>query len=218
MPQAAGSELQAQAYSVLLDIVSDGALKAGRSLDIALLASRSGLPAASIDAALSRLAAAGLVERMGGQRYVVAACSPAQARRMLVHQGDRDAGAIEEQLGALDADRRVVGLTIIAQGREACSLGSLTRMAEADLAFHRFIEDLVGGADAGARAEDHWLHLRRVYCAWWAQASERQAVRAWDEHGQILDALSRGDVGEAGRLVRRHVVSSVEVVGRFPAT
>lgn len=217
MPRAAGSVLQAQAYSVLLDIVSDGALKAGRSLDIPLLASRSGLPAALIDDALSRLAMAGLVDRIGGQRYVVAACSSAQARRLLVQQGDRDAGAIEDQVGALDTDRRVVGLKIIAQGREACSLGALSRLAEADLAFHRFIDDLAVDADFGARDDDHWLYLRRVFCAWWAHADESQAARAWDEHAEILDALTRGDAVDAGHLVRRHVVSSVEVVGRFTA-
>ncbi|MBM3525970.1 MAG: GntR family transcriptional regulator, partial [Alphaproteobacteria bacterium] len=87
MPTAASSDLQAQAYDVLLDIVSDGSLKAGRALDVGLLADRTGLPPTSIDQALERLLANGFVERGEAHRYLVARCSREEARRIFVRQG-----------------------------------------------------------------------------------------------------------------------------------
>ncbi|MBL8696888.1 MAG: GntR family transcriptional regulator [Alphaproteobacteria bacterium] len=218
VPNAASSGLQAQAYSVLLDVVSDGTLKAGRALDVDLLADRTGLPSSIIDAALERLASHGFVERAAGQRYVVAACTRDEARRVLVRQGDIDAAAFEDPVVPLGNDRRVIGLAIVAQGREALSVGSLPRLAEADLAFHRMLADVAAGPDADRDDVEHWTRLRRVASEWWAHASATQAARAWEEHAAILEALSRGATGDGAQLVRRHVVSSIEAVSRFDAT
>ena len=91
---------------------------------------------------------------------------------------------------------------LIAEGRAAVASGSVQRMIEADMRFHRFLYDLSGNPIIAETAQLHWHHIRRLMGGYLQHYRVRASV--WDEHEAILQAVIEGDADLAEKRARQH--------------
>src|SRR5262249_53545587 len=101
------------------------------------------------------------------------------------------------------ADAKLWGPKLIADGRAAVRSGSGPDLIAADTRFHLFLHELAGNPPIPETAALHWQHIRRV-----SGGSVRPRCLEWggigDEHAAILDAVMRGDADAAECAARRH--------------
>src|SRR5262249_548541 len=101
------------------------------------------------------------------------------------------------------ADAKLWGPKLIADGRAAVRSGSVPDLIAADMRFHLFLHELSGNPLIAETAALHWQHIRRVM----GGSLRRRYLEwrgIWDEHAAILDAVMRGDADAAERSARRH--------------
>jgi len=99
-------------------------------------------------------------------------------------------------------DAKAWGPALIAEGRAAVASGSVKRMIEADMRFHRLLYDLSGNPIIAETAQLHWHHIRRLMGGYLQHYRVRASV--WDEHEAILQAVIKGDAELAEQRARRH--------------
>jgi DNA-binding GntR family transcriptional regulator len=189
-------------YEAILDAICGGELPAGARINQDELAQRLNVSRQPIVQALALLKVQGFV-RESGRRGVVAApldtdaiCHLYELRSALDGVACRGAA----QRGSADA--RAWGPHLIAEGRAAVASGSVKRMIEADMRFHRFLYELSGNPIIAETAALHWHHIRRLMGGYLQHYRVRDSV--WNEHEAILDAVMRGDGDAAEKLARRH--------------
>jgi DNA-binding GntR family transcriptional regulator len=101
------------------------------------------------------------------------------------------------------ADAKLWGPKLIAEGRAAVRSGSVPAMVAADMRFHLFLHELSDNPLIAETAALHWQHIRRVM----GGSLRRRYLEwrgIWDEHAAILDAVMRGDADAAERAARQH--------------
>jgi DNA-binding FadR family transcriptional regulator len=88
------------------------------------------------------------------------------------------------------------------------AVGSL----QADIDFHTFIYQLSGNSLIVDTMRLHWHHLRRATIH--VLRNPGMSTSVWREHKKILEAMMAGDVEDASRLMRRHLVEALERNGK----
>ena len=110
------------------------------------------------------------------------------------------------------ADERDAAALALAAGQTFGARTPLTRLIEADVAFHSAIHVLSGNRAIVETVADQWPHFRRsmglVLSVSGAQA------RYWDEHAAILEAILAGDATAAEQRARRHTAAAGEATAR----
>ena len=93
------------------------------------------------------------------------------------------------------------------EGRAAFASGSVKRMVEADMRFHRLLYDLCSNPMIAETAALHWHHIRRLIGGYLQHYPMRNV---WDEHQAILDAVMSGDPDRAEAAARHHANNAAE--------
>lgn len=189
-------------YHAILDAICDGDLPAGARINQDALAERLNVSRQPVVQALALLKVQGFVRESGRRGVVVAPLDAASIAHLYELRSALDGVACRGAALRGGADARAWGPKLIADGRAAVASGSVKRMIEADMRFHRLLYELSGNPIVAETAALHWHHVRRLMGGYLQHYRVRDSV--WDEHEAILKAVMRGDAEQAEALARRH--------------
>lgn len=201
-------------YQLLLDEICGGALAPGTHLVQEQLAAALGVSRQPIQQALAMLRNEGLVQELGRRGLFVA---PLDVGAMRHHYEIRAAldglaarRAAERAASSRDiaADIKRDGKALIAAGMAAVAKGAVPAMVQRDVEFHAFVYACSGNPLLPATTEPLWRYVRRVMSEVLRHAEQPPAV--WRQHGDILDAIIRGDAQGAEKHAVEHVRRAAE--------
>ena len=195
-------------YREILDAICEGELPAGARVNQDELAAKLNVSRQPIVQALALLKVQGFVRETGRRGVVVAPLDTGNIRHLYELRSALDGAACRGAALRGSADAKAWGPALIKEGRAAVASGSVKRMIEADMRFHRFLYDLSGNPMIAETAALHWQHVRRLMGGYLRQYRARDSV--WDEHEAILAAIMRGDAVEAEAAARRHADGAAE--------
>jgi DNA-binding GntR family transcriptional regulator len=190
-------------YSAILDAICDGELAPGQRITQDELAARLDVSRQPVLQALRLLKTQGFVRDSQRRGVVVATLDPAFIAHLCELRSALDGMACHAAARRGQADAKLWGPKLIAEGRAAVRSGSVPDMIAADMRFHLFLHELSGNPLIAETAALHWQHIRRVM----GGSLRRRYLEwrgIWDEHAAILDAVMRGDADAAERAARRH--------------
>jgi DNA-binding GntR family transcriptional regulator len=188
-------------YDAVLDAISSGELPAGARINQDELAARLNVSRQPVVQALALLKIQGFVRETGRRGVVVAPLDAASIANLYEFRSALDGAASRGAAARGTAEAKLWGPALIAEGRAAFASGSVKRMVEADMKFHRFIYDLCGNPIIAETAALHWHHIRRLIGGYLQHYPMRNV---WDEHQAILDAVMNGDAAKAEAAARHH--------------
>jgi DNA-binding GntR family transcriptional regulator len=206
-----------QVHDKLLDAIADGTLPAGQKLTQESVAAMLGVSRQPVSHALQVLKRRGFLIEHGKRGLQVA---PLDARRI------RDLYLVREALDGLaarlaarrvqsgeatDGERRSAEAALAA-GRKFGQRTELSRLIEADVAFHSAIHSLSGNRAIVETVADQWPHFKRSMGLVLSVSGAR--ARYWEEHAAILEAVLAGDAAAAEERARRHTAAAGEATAR----
>ncbi|MDU8912523.1 GntR family transcriptional regulator [Aestuariicoccus sp. MJ-SS9] len=196
-PLASVPSRSEQVYHVLRDSICECRLEPGTHLVQEDIAEKLGVSRQPVQQAMLLLKSDGLVVEQGKRGLYVAPIDRAgmrhhyQIRQVLDELAARlVAGRVTEEPG-FGAHLRREGTAILEEGARARERGDAAAMVRHDVAFHTMIYQLSGNPLIAAKAESHWLFLRRVVIGIVTHVGRGHT--AWVQHEGILDALVAGD-------------------------
>jgi DNA-binding GntR family transcriptional regulator len=189
-------------YEAILDAICGGELASGQRINQDELAARLNVSRQPIVQALALLKVQGFVRETGRRGVVVAPLDSDAISHLYELRSALDGAACRGAALRGSADAKAWGPALIAEGREAVASGSVKRMIEADMRFHRFLYDLSGNPIIAETAGLHWQHIRRLMGGYLQHYPVRASV--WDEHEGILFAVMQGDATLAESRARHH--------------
>ncbi len=113
-----------------------------------------------------------------------------------------DALAAREAAGNNPLAALKEGFPLIEKGRRHCQTGSIMEMIHTDMEVHRPIYRISGNSEIDRTISPHWYHLLRIMGLVLQRKPPRQLI--WDEHAEILNEISKGEVERAEQLARQH--------------
>ena len=188
-------------YDAILDAISGGELAAGARINQDELAERLNVSRQPIVQALALLKVQGFVRETGRRGVVVAPLDADFICHLYELRSALDGAACRGAAQRGSAEAKLWGPALIAEGRAAFASGSVKRMVEADMRFHRLLYDLCGNPMIAETAALHWHHIRRLIGGYLQHYPMRNV---WDEHQAILDAVISGDPDRAEAAARHH--------------
>jgi DNA-binding GntR family transcriptional regulator len=188
-------------YDAILDAISGGELTAGARVNQDELAARLNVSRQPIVQALALLKVQGFVRETGRRGVVVAPLDADFISHLYELRSALDGAACRGAALRGSADAKLWGPALIAEGRAAFASGSVKRMVDADMRFHRLLYDLCGNPMIAETASLHWHHIRRLIGGYLQHYPMRDV---WDEHQAILDAVVAGDPDRAEAAARHH--------------
>ncbi len=204
----AAPDLVEQAYQVLHEAISAGALAPGERITQEDLARRLAVSRQPVLQALRLLKQDGLVLDAPGRGLQVAPLDPHSIVAVYQVRGALDALAakLAAGLGAC------IDPGLIERGRAATRGRNVAAMIDADVAFHVAIYQASGNPLLQRSAQLHWSHIRRAIGAVLQGSGLRQTV--WEEHEAIAEAITSGDGARAEGLMLEHSRCAAEYIVR----
>ena len=188
-------------YGAILDAISGGELAAGARINQDELAARLNVSRQPVVQALALLKVQGFVRDSGRRGVVVAPLDADFISHLYELRSALDGAACRGAARRGSAEAKLWGPALIADGRAAFASGSVKRMVDADMRFHRLLYDLCGNPMIAETAALHWHHIRRLIGGYLQHYPMRDV---WDEHQAILDAVIVGDPDRAEAAARHH--------------
>ena len=188
-------------YDAILDAISGGELPAGARINQDELAASLNVSRQPIVQALALLKVQGFVRESGRRGVVVAPLDADFISHLYELRSALDGAACRGAARRGSAEAKLWGPALIAEGRAAFASGSVKRMVDADMRFHRLLYDLCGNPMIAETASLHWHHIRRLIGGYLQHYPMRDV---WDEHQAILDAVIAGDPDRAEASARHH--------------
>jgi DNA-binding GntR family transcriptional regulator len=188
-------------YQAILDAICGGELASGQRINQDELAARLNVSRQPVVQALALLKIQGFVRESGRRGVVVAPLDISAISHLYEFRSALDGAACRGAALRGSAEARLWGPALIAEGRAAFASGSVKRMIEADMRFHRFLYDLCGNPIIAETAALHWHHIRRLIGGYLQHYPMRDV---WSEHQAILDAVVGGDPVRAEKEARHH--------------
>jgi len=188
-------------YDAILDAICGGELEAGARVNQDELAAKLNVSRQPVVQALALLKIQGFVRDSGRRGVLVAPLDPDFIAHLYELRSALDGAACRGAARRASADAKAWGPALVAQGRAAFASGSVKRMVEADMRFHRFLYELCGNPMIAETAALHWHHIRRLIGGY---LRHYPMQNVWDEHQAILDAVASGDAVRAEAAAWRH--------------
>jgi len=202
-------QLVDRVYAAILDGICAGRLAPGERITQDGLAETLAVSRQPVLQALLLLKKQGFVRDTGRRGLIVAPLDPHFVEHVYQVRGALDGTAARGAAMQRSADAASRGAALITAGRESVRARDVGRMIAADIDFHRFIYDLSGNPLIAEAASLHWQHIRRVMGG--VLRSDR-AVRVWDEHARILDAIVAGKPDAAEKEARAHAEAAAKML------
>ncbi|MBX5453389.1 MAG: GntR family transcriptional regulator [Acidobacteriia bacterium] len=200
-----------QVYDAIVGEIADGTFPPNTRLVQEVLAERYGVSRQPIQQALLLLKSDAIVQDAGRRGLVVAPLDMQIVRDRYQVRASLD--ALAARLAArrcaaspeIAAQIRRQGEYILQAGFAAVSAGAIRDMIAHDIAFHAFVYDASGNPMIRPTAEIHWRFLRRVMGEV-LRKSEPNGI--WQQHREILVAITTGATGDAESLILSHIESA----------
>lgn len=208
-------DLVTEAYQAMKGAIMAGDLAPGTYLAQEDLASRLGVSRQPVSHALMLLRHDGLVVERGRKGQMVAPIDPNDILSMYQARGALD--ALAARLTAERAAERAdefAGIfePLLAEGQVAMASGNIDQLLAADVAFHRTIYQMSGNSRIEIMTEAAWHHVQRSMRIVLVDSERRRF--AWEEHGQIVDAILSGDEERASEAAVNHAEAAGEATYR----
>jgi DNA-binding GntR family transcriptional regulator len=196
--------LMDQAYTVILDAICNGTLKAGERLTQESIAKRLNVSRQPIHNALRVLKAQGFVREAGRRGLAVVPLDPSLFEAIYQFRSAVEPLAVTLATPRLDATAIKQGRSLIARGKTSAAKKDGKSLVAADMAFHSFVYECSGNALILETMRLNWHHLRRAMGE--VLRLPGLAQRVWQEHETIFETMIAGDTDKAAGLMREHVV------------
>ena len=200
---SAQPNLVEQVHDAILAEITSGKLAPGARLVQGKLAKALGVSRHPVQQALTLLLNQGVLRDAPGRRLIVAPLDPDHVRHIY------DMRAVIEGLacrraGEHNAERAAkLGPALIEAGRKAVASGSVPKMIAADIRFHEFINALSGNPLLAPALASYLAYTQRVMGEVLTRDEKPRDI--WNQHVDILDAISAGDGERAETLARAHL-------------
>lgn len=199
--------LRDQVYATLEELIIDRTLAPGTRLLEADLADQLNVSRNPVREALTMLAHSRWVDLRPRSGAVVHTPTPKEVDDFFSVRS-----VLEEESARLAALKSrpddVAGLRdLLADGFEAVDAGDVARMAAANAAFHARVSDI-----ADNRVLDEVLGLMKKRLRWYfSSVATARGRGSWDEHAELIDALSAQDADAAARVIRIHTRATADL-------
>lgn len=198
-----------QAYEVILNALCDGTFQPGERLTQEEIASRLNVSRQPVTHALNILKSQGFLAQAGRRGLKV---TPVDLNFLeAIYQLRSVVEPLAVKLATPKMTEKDIqeGQALVSRGREVAKSGDSKAVQQADMDFHSFIYQLSGNPLIAETMRLHWNHLRR---GMGRVLNAGPATGIWNEHGYVLDAMSRGEADEAAEFMRKHLVDACERV------
>lgn len=204
-----------QAYTAILDAISDGTLKPGERLTQQSVAARLNVSRQPIHNALQLLKAQGFVHEVGRRGLAVASIDPKLLEEIYQFRSAIEPLAVRLAIDALTPQAIATGREILARGSALAAGGKTAALAQADMDFHYFLYELSDNSLVIETMRLNWKHLRRGMGQ--VLRLPARAERVWKEHAAIFEAMVEGRLDVADCEMRAHMKNAYEDVrSNFP--
>jgi DNA-binding GntR family transcriptional regulator len=202
-----------QVHDRLVDAIADGTLAPGQRLTQEGVAAMLGISRQPVSHALQVLKRRGLVIEHGKRGLQVASIDGRRIRDLYLVREALDGlaarlAAKRVKSGEVSAGERSAAEAALTAGRRLDSRTAISRLIEADVAFHSAINALSGNRAIVETVADQWPHFRRSMGLVLSVAGAY--ARYWSEHATILGAILAGDAAAAEEHACRHTAAAGE--------
>jgi DNA-binding GntR family transcriptional regulator len=212
LPSLDRSTLRERALEALRAAILSGQYRPGDHLGEVELAGSLGVSRGTVREALRHLQQEGLVTAGNRAMLRVSSLSPAEVRELFQVRAALEGLAVRQIIGSSRREPAVGALrTALEQLTDEGE--DFPARVEADLAFHLQLCRLGGNS----MLVEAWQHLEgRMRIAILSGAARQAPMMAHDRHAPIVDAIERGDVPAARRVVEDHMASAAEHFAQLP--
>lgn len=190
----------------LRGLIRRGEFNGGSRLDEVDLATRMGVSRTPVREALITLEVEGWVKAIPNRGVRVIAADETMVAELYPILAALESEAVRsggQSLIASVPDLREINARLAKEKRRS-------KQHQLDAAFHRRLGLASGNPRLRQLIETHWLMSARFDGAGQRGTANQQG--SCDEHGEIIDALERGDIEGAAILLRRHWLNGIAVV------
>lgn len=199
----------------LADEITDGLLLPGQQLDELQLGTRFGSSRTPVREALRQLAAAGLVEMRPRRGAIVARLTAARIIEMFEMSAEFEALCVRlatYRMGPVERSRLI---RLHEESEALVARGDIDGYDRLNREFHHAI---YCGTHNGFLAEEALALRDRMAAFRRAQLrGDGRPFRSRHEHGEVLDAMMRGDGEEAAKRMRAHMLNAAVAMERLVA-
>jgi DNA-binding GntR family transcriptional regulator len=201
-------KLVEQVQDAILAEIAGGTLKPGARIIQEQIAAELGVSRQPVQQALLVLRNLGVLRDAPGRGLQVAPLDPDHVRNMYDVRAVIEGLAFRKAAERNAAQAAAHGPALIRAGRQAVSDRSVAAMVAADMAFHDFIYALSENPLVSPAMESHWTNTQRVMGQVLMRDEKPRDI--WDQHEELLKAVSAGDGERAERLARHHIEAAAE--------
>ena len=197
-----------QVREALLEEIASGRLAPGERVVQEQIAQKLGVSRQPVQQALQLLLSQGVLRDAPGRRLVIAPLDPEHIRHTY------DIRAVIEGLACrraaeCNAEKAArQGPALIEAGRKAVATGQVQKMIAADMRFHDFVHALSGNSLIAPALSPHLICMQQVMGQVLVRDEKPRDV--WDEHVEILEAISGGAGQLAETLAREHITRAAD--------
>lgn len=192
-----------QVMQAVLDEITAGRLAPGERVIQEQLALALGVSRQPVQQALLLLRTQGVLQDAPGRGLLVAPLDALHVSHMYAMRAVLE-GLAARRAAENNAERAArQGPALIEAGRRAVASGSFARMVAADTRFHEFLYELSGNSLVAPALSTHLTYTQRVMGE--VLVGNEKPAAIWQEHAEILQAVSAGDGARAEALARRHI-------------
>lgn len=201
--------------NALTDEIAAGVLAAGTALDEQQLAERFGASRTPVREALRQLAVSGLVEMRPRRGAVVTRMTAERIMDMFETTAEIEAMCVRLATYRMTPLERSHLLRLHDASKAMVEAGDYDAYDAFNLEFH---ESIYRATHNGFLVEQAIAVRTRLNAFRRTQLrQDGRIVRSRDEHGGIMEAISRGDGEEAARRMRAHMLNAASALDRYIA-
>jgi DNA-binding GntR family transcriptional regulator len=197
--------VRAQAANVMRDRILTGRLRPGDRLDLDQLTAEFGISRTPIREALLELSYEGLVAIAPRSGIAVVGITPEDAVDNFAILAALAGKGAELATGRITPDER----------RDLRALAAAIDESDDVVAANRDFHRAINLAARSPRLLTHVRQAQRVVPGNYFELFPEQEQRSRREHAALLDAMERGDGGEARRIMEAHVLTAGEALGSW---
>lgn len=202
--------LRQAVYDALTELIVSGSLKPGQHLVEAELAEHLGVSRQPVREALQRLQTAGWVDLRPAQGAFVHSPTEEEAAQLLGVRSVLE--TYSAQLAARNATSEDVEhlCELQSRGMDALAAGDVEGLVSANTALHAFITSVAANDVLAEMLAQVGQKVRWYY----TPIAKPRGKEAWNEHTQLIKAISRGDADRAGEIMRKHTERTADFYRR----
>lgn len=192
--------LRERVYQAMQELIISRQLAPGQHLVESELAEMLGVSRQPIREALQLLNTAGWVDLQPGYGAFVHAPTPEEVDQLLAVRAVLESESARLASSLVDTEGVERLRKLCAEGESALAADNTEGMVAANAELHRTVTEMSGNkvlmdfvAQIDSRVQWYFTPIAHV-----------RGEQSWREHAELVDAIERGDAGEAGRIMREH--------------